>query len=160
MTIVQNGTVVEMNPGCIRKDVRNSWGITLADGSKMLFVWEHEMEPPFPTAAGEKWVNLFDPLDPIRRPVGGTERRGHVEAIMAGLASKGHNACKGWALIGFNIPDAAGGNHWWIERGDISKPYRIEETRTDEAGTIWGRLVRFEPRKPTPPYRRGYEVQT
>jgi hypothetical protein len=141
MSVINIGTVCAMNPGCIRTNVRQSWGITRADASKLLFVWNHE------TREDEQglWVNLYDPRSDVG--YGGQERIEHVRAIEAGTV--------GNALVGFVSLDADGSKHWNIIRGDPE--YRIVTTRVDGNGVIWGRLQRFDPPRPPKPYRRDYE---
>ena len=144
MTIINIGTVIDMNPGCIRTNVRQSWGITRTDGSKLLFVWDHELEKD----EQGLWANLYAP-DTDGTRYGGRERLSHVRAIEAGTI--------GHALIGFNQPDPDGSNHWYGFRGEPE--YRITTTRVDSNGVIWGKLERVEIPPPPPPYRRNYRVR-
>jgi hypothetical protein len=130
-----------MYPGCIRSNKRMSWGITLADATKLLFVWDHELQED----EHGLWVNLFDPAKDAGR-YGGNERLKHVRAIEAGTV--------GWAMIGFRQE-----KKWKINRGHTN-PYRIVTTRVDSNGIIWGNLKRFEPPRPSKPYRRDYEERT
>ena len=125
MSIVNIGTVCAMNPGCIRANIRQSWGITLADATKLLFVWNHQTR----TDGHGLWVNLYDPRTDVGR-YGGNERLAHVRAIEAGT--------KGEALVGFME-----NKQWHIDRGEVSSPYRIVALWTDDDGIIWGNLLRL-----------------